>query len=61
MATFNDLLRLARHSGQLMAEDKATGVRVVVKRRQLGLYIECYVNGVQKSEKAARLVQDGAL
>lgn len=60
MTTFNDLLRTARNSGQLMAEDKTTGVRVLVKRGPLGFRVECYVNGVRKNERTARAVQDGA-
>ena len=61
MTTFNDLLRLARNSGQLMAEDKKTGVRVVIKRGPLGLRVECYVDGARQSERTARVVQDGVI
>lgn len=60
MTSFDELLRLARNSGQLMAEDKATGVRVLVKRGPLGFRVECYVNGERKNERTARKVQDGA-
>jgi hypothetical protein len=59
MTTFNDLLRLARNSGQLMAEDKETGVKVLVKRGPLGFRVECYVRGERKNERTARAVQDG--
>lgn len=57
--TLNDLIRQARHSGQLMAEDKKTGVRVLVKRGPLGFRVECYINGERRNERAARIVQDG--
>jgi hypothetical protein len=61
MTTLNDLIRLARHSGQLMAEDKTTGVRVLVKRGPLGWRVECYIDGTRKNERAARRLQDGEL
>lgn len=64
MTTFNDLLRTARNMGQLMAEDKATGVKVVLKRSQFGHHdgyrVECFVHGVKTNERAARRVQEGA-
>lgn len=59
MTTLNDLIRLARNSGQLMAEDAKTGVRVLVKRGPLGWRVECYVRGERKCERTARAVQDG--
>lgn len=61
MTTFNDLLRLARNSGQLMAEDHKTGVRVLVKRGPLGFRVECYINGERRNERTARALQDGEL
>lgn len=57
--TLNDLIRLARNSGQLMAEDASTGVRVLVRRGPLGFRVECYINGTRRHECAARIVQDG--
>lgn len=64
MTTFNDLLHQARNRGQLMAEDKRTGVKVVLKRSQFGKdgwRVECFIHGVRKSERTARAVQEGAL
>lgn len=62
--TFNDLLRTARNMGQLTAEDKATGVKVVLKRSQYGHHdgyrVEVFVNGTKTTERAARRLQDGA-
>lgn len=64
MTTFNDLLRTARNMGQLTAEDKATGVKVVLKRSQFGHHdgfrVECFVHGAKATERQARRVQEGA-
>lgn len=57
--TLNDLIRLARNSGQLMAEDLSTGVRVLVKRGPLGFRVECYINGKRRNERTARALQGG--
>jgi hypothetical protein len=62
--TFNELLRTARNMGQLTAEDKATGVKVVLKRSQYGHHdgyrVEVFVHGAKTTERAARRLQDGA-
>lgn len=44
MADLDTLIRLARHSGRLMAQDNVTGARVLIKRGPLGMRVECYIN-----------------
>ena len=59
--SIDDLITLARNSGQLMAEDKASGVRILVRRGPHGVRVECYLNGERRHYNACKRAMEGAL
>jgi hypothetical protein len=58
MNRIDKLIENARHSGQLMAEDKASGVRVLVKLTQYGWRVQCFIHGEREHyDKCKKLLE----